>query len=612
MAGIDNSILYGINSDLSGQLPVGQSANIFQTNGQLQIGSTALNAGGTHINMGTLTSPDGSITIGYSSPNITLKLPGGPAEDYRNSTYIVGPGGAAAGANYTTIATGYAAAVAAGAPQTVFLQPGTYTENLTLVAGINLCAFDCDAQTEAASTANVIINGTVTASYTGAVAISGICLQTNSNYAVVQSGSNACTLILKDCFLNASNNTAIHITNSNAGSFFYIDTCRANLLTTGIGYFTSTGSGKVYIWGSSFLNDGGSTTVSTVVTGPIDIRNSNIGTGLTTSVPTTQIENSVISGALTCLLTGGVSIANCSFANYVSTGTGSSTLTLCTIGAGSNSGINVGSGCTVTATLCDINSSNTNAITGSGTINYGGITFSGSSSTINTSSQTPIPWPVKQGGTGYTTFTAYSVICAGTTATGAFQNVSGVGTSGQVLTSNGAAALPTWQAVSGGMTLVSSQSASNSAAINFTSIGTYTRYLLVFQGVNGVSNGVNLWLQFSTNGGSTYDSTNNIAGINYTAISSTTWTNINTTSAFTLTGAINNARTGNGHAFIVNPNIAIYPYVDGQSSWLDNTSGNRSISNFGGEYGGTGVNAMRVLMSSGNINAGTFSLYGLS
>ena len=57
---------------------------------------------------------------------------------------------------------------------------------------------------------------------------------------------------------------------------------------------------------------------------------------------------------------------------------------------------------------------------------------------------------VPYGGTGNTTFTAYSVICAGTTATGVFQNVSGVGTSGQVLTSNGAALLPTWQAASSG------------------------------------------------------------------------------------------------------------------------------------------------------------------
>jgi hypothetical protein len=57
---------------------------------------------------------------------------------------------------------------------------------------------------------------------------------------------------------------------------------------------------------------------------------------------------------------------------------------------------------------------------------------------------------VGNGGTGNTTFTAFSVICAGTTATGIFQNVVGVGSSGNVLTSNGAGALPTWQTSTGG------------------------------------------------------------------------------------------------------------------------------------------------------------------
>jgi hypothetical protein len=50
--------------------------------------------------------------------------------------------------------------------------------------------------------------------------------------------------------------------------------------------------------------------------------------------------------------------------------------------------------------------------------------------------------PVGNGGTGDSSFTAYAVICGGS---GALQNVSGVGSSGQLLTSNGAAALPTWQ-----------------------------------------------------------------------------------------------------------------------------------------------------------------------
>ena len=53
---------------------------------------------------------------------------------------------------------------------------------------------------------------------------------------------------------------------------------------------------------------------------------------------------------------------------------------------------------------------------------------------------------VNYGGTGDTTLTAYAILAGGTTSTGALQQVSGVGSSGQVLTSNGASALPTWQA----------------------------------------------------------------------------------------------------------------------------------------------------------------------
>jgi hypothetical protein len=64
---------------------------------------------------------------------------------------------------------------------------------------------------------------------------------------------------------------------------------------------------------------------------------------------------------------------------------------------------------------------------------------------------------VAGGGTGATSFTAYSVITGGTTSTGALQNVSGVGTSGQVLTSNGAGTLPTWQTSSAGAGLLSVQ-----------------------------------------------------------------------------------------------------------------------------------------------------------
>lgn len=75
---------------------------------------------------------------------------------------------------------------------------------------------------------------------------------------------------------------------------------------------------------------------------------------------------------------------------------------------------------------------------------------------------------VAGGGTGVTSNTAYAVLCGGTTSTGAIQSIAGVGTSGQVLTSNGAGALPTFQAASGGsgFTSVVTQV--------FTGNGTYT------------------------------------------------------------------------------------------------------------------------------------------
>lgn len=56
---------------------------------------------------------------------------------------------------------------------------------------------------------------------------------------------------------------------------------------------------------------------------------------------------------------------------------------------------------------------------------------------------------VASGGSGRASTTAYAVICGGTTSTGPEQSIASVGTSGQVLTSNGAGALPTFQTAAG-------------------------------------------------------------------------------------------------------------------------------------------------------------------
>jgi hypothetical protein len=73
MPGFDTgSVMYALNVDFTGNSLTAGTAQV-TSNGQLMIGSTAL----PNIKIGTLTSPDGSITIGYSSPNITLQNTGG-------------------------------------------------------------------------------------------------------------------------------------------------------------------------------------------------------------------------------------------------------------------------------------------------------------------------------------------------------------------------------------------------------------------------------------------------------------------------------------------------------------------------------------------------------
>ena len=81
-------------------------------------------------------------------------------------------------------------------------------------------------------------------------------------------------------------------------------------------------------------------------------------------------------------------------------------------------------------------------------VGSGGTTVTGSGNTLTINStgiSTPIS--VADGGTGRSSHTEYAVLCGGTTTTAAQQSIASVGTSGQVLTSNGAAALPTFQAV---------------------------------------------------------------------------------------------------------------------------------------------------------------------
>ncbi len=223
------------------------------------------------------------------------------------------------------------------------------------------------------------------------------------------------------------------------------------------------------------------------------------------------------------------------------------------------------------------------------------------------------PVEVAKGGTGSSTFTTNGTLYYNGTSIVS----TATGNSGQILLSNGASA-PTYQNPS--MKLFSSQTASNSTSIDFTSIFTNTPYslstvlMVTIDGVTPATDGSSLILQISNNNGSSWVTTNYTSGINTSPYNSATLTNTNSTSDFVLSTGLDSAlsmSTYHSVFYIYDVDVANIPYVSGQCSFYDNTAGVTALGNFGGSCTTTGVNALRFIMSSGNIAAGNFAVYAL-
>lgn len=181
-----------------------------------------------------------------------------------------------------------------------------------------------------------------------------------------------------------------------------------------------------------------------------------------------------------------------------------------------------------------------------------------------------------------------------------------------VLTKNAIASL----AGTGALILLSAQTASTSAAIDFTSLitSTYDDYVIIFDGVIPVTGGASLYFRTSSNNGSSYDAgANNYAwGQSGTLGSGAGATEID----LGIGGApSNNAAVGiAGTLRIYNLNsTTVYKRAAWDISYGSNTgSGNFvSYAGAGARISTAAVNAVRFLMQSGNISTGTFKLYGV-
>lgn len=216
------------------------------------------------------------------------------------------------------------------------------------------------------------------------------------------------------------------------------------------------------------------------------------------------------------------------------------------------------------------------------------------------------------GGTGIVTTTAYGVLCGGTTATGNFQNA-GAGTSGQILKSGGAAALPSWVApssVGGSLVLIQSQTAASSASIIFTGLTTYSILFCTISQAQPVTNTQQLQLLISQDG-STYLTTGYTSGINYHAYNSTTYTNFNATTYAPITNTMTNTGICSAFFYMFNMNTGANWKITGQSTWNDSGAATTVFGDIGGQ-GNTGIVALKFQYASGNIFTGTFTLYGMA
>lgn len=268
----------------------------------------------------------------------------------------------AAQGTHTTIA---GALTAASSGDTIFIFPGTYTEDPTLKAGVDLVTYEADGYTP-----NVVIIGKCTATFAGTCTLSGIELQTNSDFCLSITGTNATAITLVNCYINATNNTAINMSSSNNSSDIKLFYCTGNLTTTGIAYFSVT-NGSLRVLHCSMFNDFSSSTASTLANNSVcEIYNSLFYDSITTS-------NSSSLG----IILSDVYLPN---AGVTINGTGSNIIDLSRVESGTASAVSVGAGAICTISNTTINSSNANAITGAGQVNIAPTSFTGTSSNVNT------------------------------------------------------------------------------------------------------------------------------------------------------------------------------------------------------------------------------------
>jgi len=178
----------------------------------------------------------------------------------------------------------------------------------------------------------------------------------------------------------------------------------------------------------------------------------------------------------------------------------------------------------------------------------------------------------------------------------------------------------------GGLTLLSTQTASSSSTISFTSgiDSTYKEYVFKFYDIHPSGNNTEFDVLFSSNGGSSYGiakTTTAFYALHNEADSTTTLTYSTGTDLAQSTSAKNlmvnvgdgNDESGAGTMHLFDPsNTTFVKHFIANVNIYDESA--QTVNRYTAGYVNTtsAINAVRFQMSSGDIDAGTIKLYGVS
>jgi hypothetical protein len=386
-----------------GQTAPGTIANVIRTNSlaantwttQIQQTSTsvakntALN-GVSHFNSGDFTNDEGFISLSGSGVGQTLTAQtGGPLSPTAGNWNIFGLGETSTSGSVSTVSilsprvakfvvdpvlnvgthqTITAALAAAVSGETIFVRPGTYTENPSLKAGVDIVSFDTESQTP-----NVTIIGKLTASYAGTATIGGIRIQTNGDNCVSVTGAST-ILNLTECYVAAVNNTAISVTNG------MLNFLRSNgdTTTTATAFFVLNGGG-CFMQFSQVLNSGNSSAQNINTDANLIFNHSDIATPITVAGA-----GSINAYASIFFSLSGPALTQNSSAVV------EMNARECFFASATTSAISVGSGAQITVDNSTIRAAVAAGIAGAGSVKAAGIVFEDGATSINAASVTTL------------------------------------------------------------------------------------------------------------------------------------------------------------------------------------------------------------------------------